>query len=509
MSRFYQKLKSHINTKQVLFRVSQISLFTHMKNENKYQLEKGSKKFLCPNCGNKTFVRYIDDANKYLPEQYGRCDREIKCSYHNSPYRNGYDRIIKRNFENIDHRQGYPWKPEKKTEPVFIPEKILKLTLKPEDYDKNFFIQNLLNHVKYSFSSKDIEAVISQYYLGTITNGYRAGATTFPFIDKDGHVRTIQVKQFDSTNHTTGTDFLHSMLDKYYQQKRIALPSWLEEYKKNDLKVSCLFGEHLLRKFPNNPVALVEAPKTAIYGTLYFGFPEQDENLLWLAVYNLSSLNFEKCKALKGRNVYLFPDLSENGKAFELWNNKAKDIASKMPDSHFEVSDLLESLAPKSLRIDGADIGDVLIKLDWRAFRPTPLNLRTSNSVNNSGSEKSEKSELQKKQFISHSNCYTSEQIQDLLELIHPEKDFIPYFLNNCKNVDARSWVKQIVLRQDSYKGILPTNPNKLVFPAASDNSKLFMSNPESLSVCNYMIKSYPPNVSELLFNINQLVNLN
>ena len=144
-----------------------------------------------------------------------------------------------------------------------------------------------------------------------------------------GKLRAVQVKQFDEQNHTTGTDFLHSIIEKHHTRNNKPLPEWLEAYNKNETKVSCLFGEHLLSKYPHNPVALVEAPKTAIYGTLYFGFPEQPTNLLWLAVYNLSSLNLNKCKALKGRNVYLFPDLSKDGKAFELWSNKANEIQKR------------------------------------------------------------------------------------------------------------------------------------------------------------------------------------
>ena len=42
-----------------------------------YTLEKGSVKYYCPNCKAKTFVKYIDtETGEYLPEQYGRCDRE-------------------------------------------------------------------------------------------------------------------------------------------------------------------------------------------------------------------------------------------------------------------------------------------------------------------------------------------------------------------------------------------------------------------------------------------------
>ena len=52
----------------------------------KYQLDKSSKKFICPGCKQKRFVRYIDIGTKdYLPEQFGRCDRENSCGNHNYP----------------------------------------------------------------------------------------------------------------------------------------------------------------------------------------------------------------------------------------------------------------------------------------------------------------------------------------------------------------------------------------------------------------------------------------
>lgn len=342
-----------------------------MNNEYRYKLEKSSKKHACPECEKKRFVKFIDtETNNYLPDIYGRCDRESKCGYYLNPCNDGYAK----NVWQQENGMQTDWKPKRpvvrrkpKTKLEFIPVKILKRTL--SRYDLNTFIQNLLLNVSFPFESRDVESVISLYRLGTVKKGYRAGAVTFPFIDVKNNVRAIQVKQFDEANHTTGTDFLHSIIEKHYTRKSIALPKWLTAYNNNETKVSCLFGEHLLSKCPNNPVALVEAPKTAIYGTLYFGFPEQPEDLLWLAVYNLSSLNLEKCKALKGRDVYLFPDLSKDGKAFELWSDKASEIQNQLEGVRFVVSDLLEQLAPEKDKEDGKDIADYLIKLDWKEFR--------------------------------------------------------------------------------------------------------------------------------------------
>lgn len=342
----------------------------------RYRLEKGSKKFTCPECQKRTLVRYVDQETcEYLPGHYGRCDREVNCNYHLNPYKDGYgkkygDFKLNQHFrirKNIEKKENSLNNSCIEFNP--IPNQILMKTLKPKGYEQNVFIQNLLHKVPFPFTSKDIEKVIAQYRLGTVCHGYRTGAITFPYIDIQGQVRAIQVKQFDRNNHTTGTDFLHSFIEKYHRKKNEELPDWLRSYLKNEKIVTCSFGEHLLNKYPVNPIALVEAPKTAIYGTLYFGFPDNPVNFLWLAVYNISSLSYEKCKVLKGRKVHLFPDLSKNGRAFDLWTKKANEFQHKIPGSQFIVSNLLEIYGRESERLSGSDLADYLIELDWRRFR--------------------------------------------------------------------------------------------------------------------------------------------
>jgi hypothetical protein len=341
-----------------------------------YILEKGSKKHCCPQCGKKRFVRYIDnDTGKYLPEQYGRCDRESNCSYHLNPYSDGYAKAMKDNEQGIQSgwqykRKTIPNKAKTQTEKtIYFDFPTFKQTLQAERYEKNTFIQNLLCRVQYPFKVDDITKVIELYRLGTVVNGYREGAVTFPFIDLNGNVRTIQAKQFDESNHTISTDFLHSVIEKHFHRNQILLPEWLKQYIGQENRVSCLFGEHLLNKYPNSPIALVEAPKTAIYGTLYFGFPEGKDNLLWLAVYNKSSFSFDKLKVLRGRKIIVFPDLSKDGITFKEWEIKAKDFEKRLPDTRFVFSDLLEQAAPELDRTEGMDIADYLIKHDWRNFR--------------------------------------------------------------------------------------------------------------------------------------------
>lgn len=350
---------------------------TKSTNEHRYSLEKGSKKHHCPNCNKKTFVLYIDtETGDYLPEQYGRCDRESNCSYHLNPYLDGYAKAIQEQERGNRSELPNNWKPKRKKaipqptpEPVFFDFETFKQTLQPERYEKNTFIQNLFYRVQFPFEVNEVTKVIQLYRLGTVANGYRAGANTFPFIDVKGNVRAVQVKQFDEQNHTTGTDFLHSIIEKHHTRNNKPLPEWLEAYTKQDKRITCLFGEHLLSKYHSNPVALVEAPKTAVYGTLYFGLPETPESLIWLAVYNKSSFSFDKLKVLQGRFVYVFPDLSKDGSTFKEWETKAKEYESRLPGTRFIFSDLLEQLAPERDKSEGNDLADYLIKQDWRLFR--------------------------------------------------------------------------------------------------------------------------------------------
>lgn len=419
-------------------------------NQHRYILEKGSKKHFCPECNKRRFVRYIDtETGQLLPEQYGRCDRESNCGYFLNPYIDGYSKMVWQNEKDDYSTNLKPCKTILKSKPkpksVYIPSEVLKQTL--SRYEHNIFLQNLLNRVKYPFEIADIEKVISLYYLGTVAEGYRTGAMTIPFIDIKGNIRTIQVKQFDETNHTTGTDFLHSIIEKECKRNNKALPSWLKDYMKQDKKVSCLFGEHLLSKYRSNPVALVEAPKTAIYATLYFGFPERAEDFIWLAVYNLSSLKLEKCLSLTGRNVFLFPDLSKDGRAFMQWSNKAKEIEKSLSNSRFIISDFLENNAGEIERLQGLDLADYLIQNDWREFR-TSTNEAKNHGItyslqptNKQVIENAERSDVGAQQIRNNKENWNITELKDFFENKDITQEQVK--LNNCSTIiDLNKFIK-------------------------------------------------------------------
>jgi len=466
----------------------------------KFTLEKGSKKHHCPDCNKKTFVRYIDtETGEHLPEQYGRCDRESKCSYNLNPYLDGYAIAILEQGNSSDFTNK--WKPQRKkaipqpkTDPVYFDFDTFKKTLEPERYEKNTFIQNLLTKITFPFDAVEVTNVIQLYRLGTIASGYRSGANTFPFIDLNDNVRTIQVKQFDEANHTTGTDFLHSMIEKHYTRNNKPLPKWLDAYIKQDKRVSCLFGEHLLSKYPQNPVALVEAPKTAIYGTLYFGLPEQPENFIWLAVYNKSSFSFDKLKVLKGRFVYVFPDLSKDGNTFKEWETKAKDYERRLPGTRFIFSDLLEQLAPERDKSEGNDIADYLIKQDWRLFKKqTPQPEPDANLI----CEKSEKSEAPKTKIFSYVEPIPKVEVLKTERIEHPIKEHsstIDFGTHKKEN-----WSKDIAELETYFASIEPpTQPLKLNSCSTITDCSLFIKSHFATVRGNNGNKTYLPYLNRL-----------
>jgi hypothetical protein len=404
-------------------------------NDFQYRLDPSSKKHLCPSCGERKFVRFIDRQTGYnLPLEYGRCDREDNCGYFKIP-----KDMLRRSFSNKTLiQQPINGRVNAMSHKSYIPGSILDQTC--IDWQESSFVKNLMERIPYPVSFNNIRKVSALYRVGSVKNGYRKGAVTFPYIDNKDNVHAIQVKQFDNANHTTATDALHSIIEKYYRQKNTDLPKWLKNYLKNEKKFTCLFGEHLLKNYPTNPIALVEAPKTAIIASLYFGLPDNQKNFLWLAVYNKSSLNAKRAWPLKGRKVVLFPDIA----AYHEWEQKSGNIGSIISSIDIKTSDFLETRATELEKRLGLDLADYLIKYDWRGFQQDlPLSPI---------SEKGEKGESEKENYYfsgedesackdpkAYNQNNTLPSISNRIELLqiakesiglknHSHRNIIPYF---------------------------------------------------------------------------------
>ena len=306
-----------------------------MTTSYRYELVKGGKKESCPSCGKpRKFVRYKDSiTGKLLPDKYGRCDREVKCSYHLNPYN---DDLYKDEFPNDQHASFTP--PMIQVSPIsFIDEAIMKKSL--FHYETNNFIMWLRTFL----SVVDIKKVTHDYMIGS--SKHWNGSTVFWQVDKQGRVRSGKIMLFDKANG-----------------KRVKKPfshiNWVHKVMQlDDFNLSqCYFGEHLVIEDDMRDVAIVESEKTAIIASIYL--PE----FIWLASGSLNGINIEKSKILKGRTCHLFPDLG----AVEKWEEKAQALNFLLPETVFNVSTLLEELSNTYELVQGCDLADYLPLINRR-----------------------------------------------------------------------------------------------------------------------------------------------
>ena len=292
----------------------------------KYSLLKKGKA-ICPECGRKTFVLYIDNnTGKPLHSATGKCDRADNCGCHYTPKQYFNDNNILFNKENY-----IPVKPMFKPQckPSYVDVELLKQSLR--DYEENGLIRYLYGII----GAEAVNEVISRYFIGT--SKHWSSSTVFWQIDMNGKIRAGKIMQYDSR---TG--------------KRVKQPinkiSWVHTALKlpNFHLSQCLFGEHLLRD-NTKMVAVVESEKTAIIASIYL------PDMIWLACGGCGNLSMKFCKSLKSRNVVLFPDAGK----YNEWSGKAKALSTFCSIS---VSSLIEEKASDEERKAGFDLADYLVR---------------------------------------------------------------------------------------------------------------------------------------------------
>lgn len=310
-----------------------------------------STRHTCPDCGTaKTFTRYIDpDTGQHLAEDVGRCDRETSCSYHKPPRE-----YYAENYGYTRHQRNWPIpfigsKRKNRSQSVYEAKitiqrpqylDIKHLTASLGNYDRNnflIFIQELFPYDPHTA----IEAA-NEYRIGTGNNG----EAIFWQIDQQDNIRTGKLIAYDP------------LTGKRRKDKR---PYWIHSALKKSGELSesfdlqqCFFGEHLLPKYPDRLIGIVEAEKTAVIASICEGV---FTDTVWLACGGLTQLNKDKLERI-GRNkrrIVLYPDL--NG--YDKWRSIASE--ARKAGIQVTVSDLLERFATSEQKNEGLDLADFLI----------------------------------------------------------------------------------------------------------------------------------------------------
>lgn len=293
------------------------------RNEQyRYTLEpyKGMKtRYTCPACEHKKcFTRYIDtETGQHLDEQVGRCNREVKCGYHYKPGE----------YLQDNPKPVLPRKPEPPASCTYIHPRVYEASM--QHYETNHFVQYLLK----IFGRETTLSLISKYNIGS--SKHWPGATVFWQMDRQQRLRSGKIMLY---NPDTGKRVKEPFSHITWAHTVLKLPDFV-------LK-QCLFGEHLLAT-STLPVAIVESEKTAIIASVHL------PQFIWLASGSLSNLTADKCQVLKGRDVYLYPDLG----AYDKWKARAEELSSI---TRFFVVDVLERYAAEEDKLRGLDLGDYL-----------------------------------------------------------------------------------------------------------------------------------------------------
>lgn len=206
-------------------------------------------------------------------------------------------------FENISLNQEYKHSEYVPLPISYIPNHIFKQSVSYSSAN------NFTQFIDSIFPNKQHE-----YWLSTSKHWH--GSVCFWYIDIEGKIRSGKIMQYNP-----------------YTGKRIKKPKPLVTWVHRVLNIKdfnlsvCLFGEYLLPVYPNKPVGIVESEKTAIIASMIY--PDK----VWLASGSLTYLNYERCKVLIGREVFLYPDSGAEDK----WIEKANQLSELMPGTEFKV----------------------------------------------------------------------------------------------------------------------------------------------------------------------------
>jgi hypothetical protein len=255
-----------------------------MKNY-KYELQRGSKHIICPNCQKKTFKPYVDSVTGEVvnPSRYGRCERIQSCRYHRYP---------KIREDDIESSRYVPPAPEEIKPLDFVDKDLMQATF--NEFKSNVFFMYLVK----LFGIEKAYQLQEAYNIGTA----KGGGTIFWQEDRKGNVRTGKVMYY----HPNGKRIKER--NSWFVHKKIS---------ENFNYRQCFFGLHLTTL--DKPVALCESEKTAIIMSVF------EPEYTWIASGGSEMLNDERLFELPRLDkVY-----ADNGQ-FEKWERKTRAFEPEM-----------------------------------------------------------------------------------------------------------------------------------------------------------------------------------
>jgi hypothetical protein len=217
------------------------------------------------------------------------------------------------------------------------------------DYNRNIFTYWFMMLPWDNDQRKRLPSTLWQYCVG----GWQDGRVVFWQIDHTGKPRAAKLMRYLQDGHRDKT----------------AHPGWIYNQDgcrqqldpDNHTILKPLFGSHLLTKYPEAAVNIVESEKTALVMANYYGNLDKQ---LWLACGGLQHMNLEAMQVLidQGRKVWLWPD--KDGR--EQWNAVCDKLGS---DCVNVFTKFFDSCWVKEDG-DKADVADIAIRMMRTGDKP-------------------------------------------------------------------------------------------------------------------------------------------
>ena len=186
-----------------------------------------------------------------------------------------------------------------------------------------------------------VEKTLHDYCVGP----WKDGRVAFWQIDHQGRPRSAKLMRYETNGHRDKNEnpgWIHN-------QDGIRDKCDLDHHEFR----TCPFGMHLLKKYPDAVVNVVESEKTALICANAYGHPE---NSLWLAVGGIKFLKPEVLQPIidQGRNIWLWPDKD----GVNDWTQKCKNYLSKQVriTTKFIDQNWIDEDGPK------ADVADIIVR---------------------------------------------------------------------------------------------------------------------------------------------------
>ena len=229
--------------------------------------------------------------------------------------------------------------------PLELPRSWVKKTMKV-DYNQNIFTYWFALLPWNDAQRTMVRDTLWQYCVG----GWRDGRVVFWMIDSEGVPRAAKLMRFQHDDH------------RWIFRDKSEHPGWI--YNQDGCRQACkpddhtilkpLFGSHLLRRYPDAAVNIVESEKTALIMANYYGISDRQ---LWLACGGLKHLQIESMQPLidQGRKVWLWPDKD----GVEEW----QEVADKLGSENVQVYTKFFDACWVPEDGDKADAADIAIRM--------------------------------------------------------------------------------------------------------------------------------------------------